>query len=361
MQTLFYNGDQNICGYGNPYLRLDGILGCAEESLDSKMLFDPFEEEFHLPSAFVKSADCQSWKRGVVGKEHQASSVGICISDTSKPLWIALLGVENQKIDQLIAHHAGAAIHRHGIDAAELEVGFGPCDKETSGLMHAVETLEVEIPTIHYIESSCFGNKQIQDVDVVHLAVADMDESWDSTTQIQKSMQFHRSLRFAELGPREHCQTEIYSSGIQSIDGFRELDGQGLLSIKPSCDADESLSEFEIDSPISDFVGVGYCTATDLASNSQVIELGRLCTQTGFDVSQTLSVCQLSKGHAQKMIQATETANVEVAAMLLHRAAESMPRCIFHHLGENEFASEHGHLPEISGKRDQNSLSYSSR
>src|SRR5271169_4438917 len=178
MQTLFYNGDQNISGYGNPHLCFDGVLGSTEKSLNAKMLFDPFEEEFHLPTAFVKIADCQSWKHGVVGKEHQAPSVEICISDTSKPLWITLLRVENQKIDQLIAHHSSGAIHRHGIDAAELEVGFGPCDKETSGLMHAVETFEVEIPAIHYIESSCFGHEQIQNVDIVHLAVADMYESW---------------------------------------------------------------------------------------------------------------------------------------------------------------------------------------
>jgi hypothetical protein len=68
MQTLFYNGDQNIGGYGDPYLCFDGILGSAEKSLDAKVLFDPFEEEFHLPTAFVNIADSQGWKRGVVGK-----------------------------------------------------------------------------------------------------------------------------------------------------------------------------------------------------------------------------------------------------------------------------------------------------
>lgn len=52
------------------------------------------------------------------------------------------------------------------------------------------------------------------------------------------------------------------------------------------------------------------------------------------------------------MVQAAEAAYVEVAAMLLHRAAKSMPWCEFHHLGEDEFASEHEHLPDMSGKSD---------
>ena len=89
MEPLFRDGNEHVDADGNPYLCFDGILGSAEKSLDAKVLFDPFEEEFHLPTAFVKIADSQGWKRGVVGKEHQASSVGICISDASKPLRIA--------------------------------------------------------------------------------------------------------------------------------------------------------------------------------------------------------------------------------------------------------------------------------
>lgn len=96
---------------------LDGIPGSAEEALDTQVLLDPFEEEFHLPAALVEGADGQRWKRGVVGKKHQAPAFWVRVAYPSEPFGIGLLGVENHKLDQLVAHQAGASIHLIGIDA----------------------------------------------------------------------------------------------------------------------------------------------------------------------------------------------------------------------------------------------------
>ncbi len=50
MQSFFRDSDQHIGRYGNPYLRLDGVLAGAEKHLDAQVLLDPFEEQFHLPA-----------------------------------------------------------------------------------------------------------------------------------------------------------------------------------------------------------------------------------------------------------------------------------------------------------------------
>jgi hypothetical protein len=50
-----------------PDLGLDGIVACAVENFDSKMLFDPFEEQFDLPSGLIKLSDSQSGQCKVVG------------------------------------------------------------------------------------------------------------------------------------------------------------------------------------------------------------------------------------------------------------------------------------------------------
>ena len=42
IQSFFHNGDQHVCGHGNPHLRFDGVLRRAEESLDTQVLLDPF-------------------------------------------------------------------------------------------------------------------------------------------------------------------------------------------------------------------------------------------------------------------------------------------------------------------------------
>ena len=43
-RALLDNGDQHVGCYGNPYLRLHGVLADAEEGLDAQVLLDPFEE-----------------------------------------------------------------------------------------------------------------------------------------------------------------------------------------------------------------------------------------------------------------------------------------------------------------------------
>jgi len=39
------DGDEHIDGHGDPDLRLDRVLGGAEEGLDSKVLLDPLEAD----------------------------------------------------------------------------------------------------------------------------------------------------------------------------------------------------------------------------------------------------------------------------------------------------------------------------
>jgi hypothetical protein len=63
MQTFLRNGDQQVGRYGNPDLRLDGVLAGAKEHLDSQMLLDPFEEQFHLPTLAVQVGN-QLWLQG---------------------------------------------------------------------------------------------------------------------------------------------------------------------------------------------------------------------------------------------------------------------------------------------------------
>lgn len=75
--------------------------------------------------------------------------------------------------------------------------------EEATGLMQAVETGKVEIAAIHDVEGSGFGQEQVQDVDVMELAVGNMDECRDVGTEIQQRMQFDGRLGFAEMSPGE--------------------------------------------------------------------------------------------------------------------------------------------------------------
>ena len=71
IQGLLDDGDQDIDRDGDPDLGFDSILGGAIESLDSEVLLDPFEKQFHLPSAAIQIGDRYGRQGKVVCQKHE--------------------------------------------------------------------------------------------------------------------------------------------------------------------------------------------------------------------------------------------------------------------------------------------------
>ena len=57
LKPLFDDGPKRICGHGGPHLGRDSVVVVAQESLDTEMLLDPFEQESDLPTVLVKRDD----------------------------------------------------------------------------------------------------------------------------------------------------------------------------------------------------------------------------------------------------------------------------------------------------------------
>ena len=68
-ETLSDDGHEHVDGHGDPDLGLHCVLALPVECLDPQMLFDPFEEEFHLPPRLVDPGDGKCGQDEVVGKE----------------------------------------------------------------------------------------------------------------------------------------------------------------------------------------------------------------------------------------------------------------------------------------------------
>jgi hypothetical protein len=71
--VFFHDGDEHINRDGNPDLGFYSILTCAVERLYSKMLLDPLEEQFYLPTAAIKLCDNQGRDDEVVCQELKPS------------------------------------------------------------------------------------------------------------------------------------------------------------------------------------------------------------------------------------------------------------------------------------------------
>jgi hypothetical protein len=91
-------------------LCFDGILRGAEKCLDTQVLFDPFEKQFHLPATFVKLSDGQSRKLKIVGEEPKAPVVLFVIeNDVTQILWIVVGRFDACKPNGLITAYMSAA------------------------------------------------------------------------------------------------------------------------------------------------------------------------------------------------------------------------------------------------------------
>ena len=211
--------------------------------------------------------------------------------------------------------------------------------------MKSIQAFEVEKAQIHDVERAGLGQQLIEDVDLVHLAAADVDEGWDVAAQIEQRVQFDRRLGRAKGCPRKHRQAQIDSGRIQRVDRLLQIDAEGFVDIQPSCDPDQALGEVGVDAPVANSIGVGERVARYRRANPKVIELGLLRTQARFDVAQTLPISQLCEGHAQKLVQAGEPLDLVLALIPGHAATKRGQRQMLHQLREHQLAMIHRSSP----------------
>src|SRR5229473_6292569 len=187
MESLLDDGDQNIGGDSDPDLRLNAILGSPVEGFDPQMLLDPFEKELDLPAAAVQFGDCKRGQGEIVGQEDEGlGGFGILKTDAAQRGLEALVRVEAREDDTLVADQAGLAIDRMRVAALHLEVRLTAGHEEAAGFVEAIEALEVDEATIQDIKGPGFGQQLVEDVDLVHLAITDVQEGGNVAAQIQQ-------------------------------------------------------------------------------------------------------------------------------------------------------------------------------
>ena len=161
-------------------MRFDGVLGCAEKDFDTKMLLDPFEKQLDLPPASIQLGDGERWQGEVVGQEHQPlAGFGVFESDTPQGRVEVLTRVKAGQHDGLIAHQPRTPVDRMRIPPLGVEVGFGARHKEAARVVQTMEPVEVDIASVHDVEGAGLGDQQVEDIDVVQFAVADVQECGD--------------------------------------------------------------------------------------------------------------------------------------------------------------------------------------
>ena len=72
---VLYDCHKTISDYGTADLDANSILRCSPGFLDTQMLLDPFEEQFHAPSIAVEIGNCFGRRRQIVGQKDVSGTV----------------------------------------------------------------------------------------------------------------------------------------------------------------------------------------------------------------------------------------------------------------------------------------------
>jgi len=342
-QLLVEDGHHQVNGHSNPDLRLHRIGTRPVVMLDSQMAFDPAEEQFDLPAQPVEFCHTQRRDFEMVGQEDQiAFRFLVEVAYLSQERRKGFLCFAQSQIADLVAAQSRRVIHREGMLAREAQVAFGPRDKKGSGTGDQIQAHEIHVAAIHDVKSSRLEKQLVEPKHVVLACAGNVDAGRNRTAQIDLSVHLDSRFGAAEVGPREKCQRKIDGRGIERINSVLQFQAEILSGVKGAGLAHETPGQILPKPPIPLVVGIGQRRLGHRLPESEMIKGFGPGVQTGGDVPQSLSPSQLGKGHADKLLAATEMPNTGVRIVTFHQTIESLPMHKIENLGQDEAAGIHG-------------------
>jgi len=138
--------------------------------------------------------------------------------------------------------------------------------------VHGVESGVIQVAAIHDVKRPGFDRHEVQHVDIVHLAVADVDKRSDCASQVQQLVQLDCSLAFAKRGPVEQAQAQIDGRGIKRVNCVLQVESDQIrVAVEIACTANQQRRDFGPNKPntlIARFVRIGHrCRHSDRRFN----------------------------------------------------------------------------------------------
>jgi len=248
------------------------------------------------------------------------------------------------------------------VTSLDLQIRRAPRNEEAATSVESIEPLEIEKPAIHDVKRPRFRQQVIEDVDLVHLAVGNMNKTGYIAPQVEQRVQFDRCLGRTKWRPRKHRQTQIYRGGVERINRLFQIDAKGFVRVKLPGDSNQALRKVGIDSPVSRCIGVGQSIARYHGPNTEMIKLVPLRSKASRDVPQALPIGQLSECHTQKLIETLERLDLVLPAVSGYAATKRRQRKMLRQLRENQHSLVHHATPRNqASERDRTHLYSSNR
>ena len=233
------------------------------------MLFDPFEEQFDLPATAIKLGDGQCRQVEIVGQKDQIFLVfGIVELDAAQVLRVIVACLGRGQGNRLVAAQASGFVHGARVNTAKLQIGFAANDKERLRLVQGEPAGEVGEAAIHDVKAASFGYQDVEYIDFVHLAVADVNESWNVAAQVEQRMHFDCGFCLTKARPGEDAQAQVDGRGIERVDRLFQLHRKAVAGVKRSGGLNQAHREIRKDAAVALLVGIGQCAFGNIATDA---------------------------------------------------------------------------------------------
>ncbi len=299
------------------------------------MLFDSLEEQLDLPAAAIEIGDDSRRGVGIVRQEPQHLAFGILNVDQAQDCRVPLRRVETGQCTDVIALHAVYPVQGPRAATLKVHIRLDADDNTAVSLMQAMQLVKVDITPIHDVEVTSVGDQQAEDVDLVPLAVADVDEAWNVTALVEQRVKLDHRLVGTKRHPMKDRQARVDNRSIGGIDCVVQINAEGLVDIESASNADQMLGEISVDAPVPHRNSVGRCAAGHGTAKPHVIGLDRLASQAGFNIAQAFPIGQLGEGHAHVVVEAGDLFDLVRAPIVGHAATKVGQRQMHHTLCED--------------------------
>jgi hypothetical protein len=78
------------------------------------------------------------------------------------------------------------------------------------------------------VDRSDFRNQDVKHIDILQLAIRDVDEAWNAAAQIEQRVHLDRLRGRAEWCPRKHLQAQVDGCRVQCVGGVLQFDPKAL-------------------------------------------------------------------------------------------------------------------------------------
>jgi len=219
-EVVFNNCDNTVRDDGDMYLYPDRILRFSPKGFDTKVLLNPFEKQFHLPSVAVKKGNFFCCEVEVVGVVGEGSSMvrGIEYDAPERNRIVTTISLACEP-DRLVSQDIVISFkHIFTFYDFIIRVKLLPYDEESSRLLNCVEPKKIKVSSVKHISSLPFVYKPVHGLGIMHICVADSVEYRYFGGNINLGMDLDAGFCASELCPSKDRHAQVDGSGINGIE-----------------------------------------------------------------------------------------------------------------------------------------------